>query len=141
MQAGQENTVRSLVLCAFGLLIWGLTSPQVMSPAGKDWFRRHVIEQQRPVLVKFTAERCPACRSIEPELSEVELAYAERLKVLRIDVNEHPHLAKHYGVATVPSLILFRAGQVSARYHSHSEGLPGWIGWQLGGSPSTLARR
>ncbi|MBT2382798.1 thioredoxin [Streptomyces sp. ISL-11] len=64
-----------------------------------------------PVLVDFTATWCPPCRAIAPVLAEVARAEAGRLKVVQLDVDDNPETQAAYGVLSMPTLVLFRAGE------------------------------
>jgi thioredoxin 1 len=65
-----------------------------------------------PVLVDFTAVWCAPCRVITPHLEAVAAKYAGRLRVAKCDADENPQLAARYGVRGLPTLLLFKDGQV-----------------------------
>lgn len=75
-------------------------------------FRNEVLEARVPVLVDFFASWCGPCRALAPMLDEIALAYAGRLKVVKVDVDEAPHLAGEYRIRGVPTMILFKDGEV-----------------------------
>ncbi|RJL32379.1 thioredoxin [Bailinhaonella thermotolerans] len=70
-----------------------------------------LINGDLPVLVEFGAVWCGPCRMIEPVLEEMSVEYADRLRVAKIDVDEHPEIAMRYGALSVPTLILFKDGE------------------------------
>ncbi|MFF3553355.1 thioredoxin [Streptomyces tsukubensis] len=74
-------------------------------------FAREVLAAGRPVLVKFTADWCPPCRQIAPVLAEIAREEADRLKVVRLDVDRNPLTAQRYGVLSMPTLMVFRDGE------------------------------
>ncbi|KAA0935057.1 thioredoxin [Streptomyces apricus] len=74
-------------------------------------FAAEVIGAQLPVLVEFTADWCPPCRQIAPVLSAVAAEQAGRLKVVQLDVDTNPETTNAYGVLSMPTLMVFRAGQ------------------------------
>jgi thioredoxin 1 len=76
----------------------------------EESFGRDVLHASRPVLVDFYATWCPPCRQIEPVLTELAAEEADRLAVLRVDVDEQPELARRHGVLGMPSLLLFVGG-------------------------------
>jgi thioredoxin 1 len=76
------------------------------------WFESAVIDQPEPVLVKFGAEWCPPCKAMEPELDQLQAKLQGRAGVVRINVDQHPNLAQHYGVSSIPRLLLFNHGKV-----------------------------
>ncbi|PSJ25432.1 thioredoxin [Streptosporangium nondiastaticum] len=76
-----------------------------------DTFAAEVLAEQLPVLVDFTASWCPPCRMIEPVLAELAAEEAGRLKIVRLDVDTSPRTQAAYGVLSMPTLVLFRAGE------------------------------
>ncbi|MEU4892227.1 thioredoxin [Streptomyces sp. NPDC044780] len=74
-------------------------------------FAEEVLAADLPVLVKFTASWCPPCRMIAPVLAEIAQEEAHRLKVVRLDVDQNPSTTTAYGVLSMPTLMLFRAGE------------------------------
>ena len=76
-------------------------------------FEQQVVSSDRPVLVDFWAEWCGPCHAIEPALEEVAKEYENKVVVGRINVDEHPAIASRYGVRSLPSILLFRNGEVN----------------------------
>jgi thioredoxin 1 len=74
-----------------------------------------IMSDPKPVLVDFTAKGCGPCRSMEPVVSHLSQKYAGRATVLKVDVGEHPDLARRYNVRAYPTFLIFRDGQVVAR--------------------------
>ena len=75
-------------------------------------FEAEVLRSSEPVLVDFWATWCPPCRMIAPAISALADAYAGRAKVAKIDVDEAPDLAEKFGIQSIPTLLVFKNGQV-----------------------------
>jgi thioredoxin 1 len=75
-------------------------------------FDELVLRGDGPVLVDFWAEWCPPCKMIAPVLEEIERQYGDRLTVAEINTDEHPEIAQRYGVIGLPTLNLYRDGEV-----------------------------
>lgn len=69
-----------------------------------------IIDSETPVLVDFFAHWCGPCRAMLPILNELESEYGERIRVLKIDVDEHTDLAVRMKVMGVPTFMVFRNG-------------------------------
>jgi thioredoxin 1 len=74
-------------------------------------FAEEVLKADLPVLVEFTADWCPPCRQIAPVLAEVAREEEGRLKVVVLDVDTNPVTQSAYGVLSMPTLMVFRAGE------------------------------
>ncbi|HZG03913.1 MAG TPA: thioredoxin [Streptomyces sp.] len=74
-------------------------------------FAGEVLEADGPVLVEFTATWCPPCRMIAPVLAEIAREEAHRLTVVQLDVDTNPRTTAAYGVLSMPTLMVFRAGE------------------------------
>lgn len=70
------------------------------------------INQDKPVLVDFWVPWCGPCRMIAPVVEELSQQYAENVAVGKVDVDKCPDLAKQFRVMSIPTLILFKGGQV-----------------------------
>ena len=110
----------------------GSKTPDVAPPDDR-WFQTEVVDQPIPVLVKFGAEWCGPCRAMEPTLAELSKTMDGRVKIVDIDVDKYPQLAKHYQVSSIPRLFLLDHGKiVSDRVGADSQdGLERWIAASL----------
>ena len=73
-----------------------------------------VLEADKPVLVDYWAEWCGPCKMIAPILEEIADEYADRVKICKIDIDDNSNTPSKYGVRGIPTLMLFREGQVEA---------------------------
>lgn len=78
-------------------------------------FDSRVLQAARPVLVDFGADWCHPCRKLDPLVEELATEWADRLDVLKLDVDQSAQSAMRFGVMSVPSLILFIGGEVKER--------------------------
>jgi thioredoxin 1 len=74
-------------------------------------FATEVLQSKLPVLVDFWATWCGPCRAVAPTLEALAIEYADKLKVVKLDVDEFGELAGQFGVQSIPTLILFKGGQ------------------------------
>ena len=77
-------------------------------------FEADVLKSDKPVVVDFWAEWCGPCKMIAPALEEIARALGEKVKVVKINVDENPRTPSQYGVRGIPTLMVFKAGQVAA---------------------------
>jgi thioredoxin 1 len=77
-------------------------------------FNSDVLESPIPVLVDYWAEWCGPCKMIAPALDESADAYADRLSIAKVDVDQNQSLASRYHVRGIPTLMLFKHGEVVA---------------------------
>lgn len=79
-----------------------------------DNFDSTVLKSATPVLLDYWAEWCGPCRMIAPVLEEIAKDYAGRLTVAKINIDENPHVPQRYGVRGIPTLMVFKNGEVEA---------------------------
>ncbi len=75
-------------------------------------FEEKVLKADKPVLVDFWAEWCAPCRMIAPFLDEIDTEMGDRVKVVKVNIDEHPNLAARYGVRGIPTLMIVKDGEV-----------------------------
>ncbi len=79
----------------------------------KNNFRTDVLEADVPVVVDFWAEWCGPCKMIGPSLEEISTELAGKVKVTKLNIDENPELAAQFGVRSIPTLMIFKGGEVA----------------------------
>jgi len=77
-------------------------------------FEQEVLNSSEPVIVDFWAEWCGPCKQIAPALEEIAGEMGDRVKVAKVNVDENPSTPSKYGVRGIPTLILFKNGEVAS---------------------------
>jgi thioredoxin 1 len=78
-------------------------------------FESEVLKATQPVVVDFWAEWCGPCRMIAPALDEISGTLGEKVKIVKLNVDENPQTAAKYGIMSIPTLMLFKNGELSSR--------------------------
>jgi thioredoxin 1 len=77
-------------------------------------FEQEVIESETPVLVDFWAEWCGPCHAVSPVLDRIAQEQAGALKLVKVNIDDENELASRFGVASIPTMILFKGGEPAA---------------------------
>jgi thioredoxin 1 len=76
-------------------------------------FQADVLSSDKPVVVDFWAEWCGPCRAVSPILDEIASEHADKITVVKVNVDEEPGLAQQYGITSIPAMYVFQNAEVS----------------------------
>lgn len=83
-------------------------------PVSDSSFETEVLKAEQPVLIDFWAEWCGPCKMLSPIIDQVSEEMKDRIKVVKMNIDENPHTPGKLGVRGIPTLMLFKDGQLSA---------------------------
>ena len=77
-------------------------------------FDTEVLASEQPVIVDFWAEWCGPCHAVAPLLDQIAQERSSELRLVKVNIDEEPDLARRYGVMSIPTIVLFKAGEPAA---------------------------
>ena len=86
---------------------------QQIAHVSDDQFDAEVLKSSEPVLVDFWAEWCGPCKMIGPSLEEISSELAGKVVIAKLNIDDHPDAPSKYGVRGIPTMILFKNGQIA----------------------------
>jgi len=81
----------------------------------EDSFQTEVLENDKPVLVDFWAPWCGPCKMLGPIVEKLAGEMADTVKVVKVNVDDSPNLAQQYGIMSIPTMLLFKDGEVAGK--------------------------
>lgn len=88
-----------------------MAGADVMQVGDAD-FKKEVLESQTPVLVDFWATWCAPCRAISPVVDELAAQYKGKVKIAKVNIDDHQDTPQQYGIRSIPTLLMFKGGRV-----------------------------
>jgi thioredoxin 1 len=84
------------------------------SPVTESTFEQEVLKSDKPVIVDFWAEWCGPCHAVSPVLDKIAEERSGELTVVKVNIDEEQGLAERYGIASIPTIVLFKNGEPAA---------------------------
>lgn len=78
-------------------------------------FQSEVLESEKPIMVDFWAEWCGPCRAVSPILDKIAEENADKLSIVKLNVDDNPETAMKYGITSIPAMYVFQGGEVVKR--------------------------
>ena len=78
-------------------------------------FQQEVLESEKPIMVDFWAEWCGPCRAVSPILDAIAHEHADKLDIVKLNVDDNPETAMKYGITSIPAMYVFRGGEIAKR--------------------------
>ena len=91
-----------------------MESKSVSHIQGAD-FEKEVLRSEVPTVVDFYADWCGPCRMVSPIIESLSHEYAGKVKFVKINTDESPDLAERYGIMSIPTIMIFKKGEISSR--------------------------